>query len=393
MCGRCPNLCSRREPVHNGAVRTPEKVLWFGCLPLGGAAAGYAYLVRVLRPLPAAVGCPLWQLHGPRCTSYEIIVSKPFFLVVGALIGTWFAYALVRLYTGPAQRSFTRREGLMVAPLLLALAAWIIALHPGLTWEGFGGWDGLGWNEQVLLFFLAAVLVRLAIGIASFANVRGGLLLGFGMPIIFAVLGYALITIFQQPPIDHSCPASTSASGAVAPNPACSYHPLIGEIGPWISLGLLAGIWLAYATAADLAGLPRRGLNWVERATVLPVMTAVILWALLISHQQAGGGYVGLSRPIRPRRVRYGTPEAPPRRKNCQKSDAGDAYQARHGQKGASFPALMVHADMTSYRPLSRRRKTQDQRQSPGHLAGLTADEDGWCRGTRIIHVRCTIGV
>ena len=267
-------------------MRTPEKVLWFACLPLGGAGAGYAYLVRVLRPLPATVGCPLWQLHGPRCTSYGIIVSKPFFLVVGALIGTWFAYALVRLFTVPGQRSFTRREGLMAAPLLLAVAAWIIALHPGLTWEGFGGWAGLVWNEQVLLVLLAAVLVRLAIGIASFANVRGGLLLGFGMPIIFAGLGYFLITIFQQPPIDHSCPP-----GSIA----CSYHPLIGEIGPWISLGLLAGIWLAYATAADLAGSPRRGLNWVECATVLPVMTAVIVWALVISHQQAGGGYVGLA--------------------------------------------------------------------------------------------------
>lgn len=104
-----------------------------------------------------------------------------------------------------------------------------------------------------------------------------------------------MITIFQQPPIGHSCPASISATGAAAPNPACLYHPLIGEIGPWIFLGLLAGIWLAYATAADLAGSPRRGLNWVECAIVVPGMTAVIFWALLISHQQAGGGYVALA--------------------------------------------------------------------------------------------------
>jgi hypothetical protein len=276
-------------------VRAPEKVLWSACLPLGGAAAGYAYLVRVLRPMPAAVACPLWQLDGAGCASYQIVASKPFFLIAGALAGTWFAYAVARLFMAPGQRSLTRREAVVAAPLLLALTAWIIALHPGLTWEGWGGWGGLGWDEQVLLFLLAAVLVRFAIGTASIANARRALILALGTPVIFAGLGYAVITIFQQPPIGHSCPSSISASGAVAPNPACLYHPLIGEIGPWIFLGLLAGIWLAYATAADLAGSLRRGLNWVECAIVLPVITAVIFWALLISHQQAGGGYVGLA--------------------------------------------------------------------------------------------------
>lgn len=266
-------------------MRTPEKVLWFACLPLAGAAAGYAYLARVLRPLPAAVACPLWQLHGPGCTSYEIIASKPFFLMAGALAGAWFACAMARLFMAPGQRSFTRREAVVVAPLLFAITGWIIALHPALSWEGWGGWGGLGWNEQVLLFLLAAVLVRLAIGTASVANARGGLILAFGTPVIFAGLGYAVITIFQQPPIGHSCPPGS---------PACAYYPLIGEIGPWIFLGLLAGIWLAYATAADLAGSPRRGLSWVEYAIALPVMAAAIVWALVFSHQQAGGGYAAL---------------------------------------------------------------------------------------------------
>ena len=186
-----------------------------------------------------------------------------------------------------------------------------------------------GRMSRSLLFLLAAVLVRLAIGIASFANVRGGLLLGFGMPVIFAGLGYSLIAIFQQPPIDHSCPP-----GSIA----CSYHPLIGEIGPWISLGLLAGIWLAYATAADLAGSPRRGLNWVECATVLPVMTTVILWALLLS-RPTRRRLCRPSGPIRPRRVPHRTPEAPPRRKNCQKRSAGDAYQDRHRREGRPLPS------------------------------------------------------
>jgi hypothetical protein len=103
------------------------------------------------------------------------------------------------------------------------------------------------------------------------------------MPIIFSGLGYAFITIFQQSPVGHSCPA---------PGPACVYHPLIGESGPWIILGLLAGTWLAYAAAADLARSPRRGLIWIECAIVLPAITAVILWAVVIGPQQAGGGYV-----------------------------------------------------------------------------------------------------
>ena len=165
-------------------MRTPEKVLSFACLPVGGAAAGYFYLVRVLRPVPPAVACPSGQLDDWRCASYQVIVSQPFFLLAGALIGTWFAYALMRFYTDPG-RSFTVREGLVAAPPLLAITAWVIALHPGVSWF----WaDSFGWWE-VLLFFLAAVLVRLAIGIASVAKVRGGLILAFGLPIIFASLG------------------------------------------------------------------------------------------------------------------------------------------------------------------------------------------------------------
>lgn len=177
------------------------KILSYACLLAGGAAAGYVYLLDVLRPVPPAIACSQIQLHGPRCISYQLIVSKPFFLIAGALIGIWSAHALVRLYTAPGQRSLTRREGLVVAPPLLGVTAWIIALHPGLTWAG---WAGLGW-DFVLLFLLAAVLVRLAIGIASFAEVRGGLILALGMPVMFAGLGYAFLTIVRQPPVGHSC--------------------------------------------------------------------------------------------------------------------------------------------------------------------------------------------
>jgi hypothetical protein len=196
-------------------MRQRQMALAFAGLPLGGAAAGYVYLVGVLRPVSPAVACLMVQRANWRCASYQIIVSKPFFLLAGALIATWFAYALVRLYAAPGRPNFTCREGLVAAPPLLAITGWIAALHPGVAWS----WgDGLGW-WQVLLFVLAAVLVRLAIGIASIANVRGGLILGFGMPIIFAGLGYASIRLFQLPPVGHSCPA---------PGSACFYHPLIG---------------------------------------------------------------------------------------------------------------------------------------------------------------------
>ena len=263
-------------------VRTPEKVLWFACLLLGGAAAGYSWLVRVLRPVRPVVGCPPGELHDWRCASYQVIISKPFFLLAGALIGTWVAYAVVRLYTAPGRRIFTYRESLVVASLL-GMTAWVIALHPGMAWAG---WSSLGWGEA-LLFLLAAVMVRLAIGIASIAKVRGAFVLAVGLPVVFAGLGFAFITIIRLPPVGHPCPAP-------APAYACAYQPLIGESGPWVFLGLLAGLWLAYAVAVGLAGSPRRGLNWVECAIVLPVMIAVIWWALVIGPQQAGGGYAVL---------------------------------------------------------------------------------------------------
>jgi hypothetical protein len=271
------------ERVHNGVVRTPEKVSWFACLLLGGAAAGCVWLVRVLRPVRPVVGCPPGELHDWRCASYQVIISKPFFLLAGALIGAWAAYAVVRLYAAPGRRSCTLREGLVVAPLLLGMTAWVIALHPGMTWAG---WSSLGWGE-VLLFLLAAVLVRLAIGIASIAKVRGSLVFAVGLPVGFAGLGFAFITIVRLPPVGHSCPA-------LAPAYACAYQPLIGESGPWVFLGLLAGLWLAYAVAVGLAGTPRPRLNWVECAIALPVMIAVIWWAIIVGPQQAGGGYTAL---------------------------------------------------------------------------------------------------
>lgn len=114
-------------------MRTPEKVLSFVFLSVGGAAVGYFYLVRVLQPVPPGVSCPSGQFGELRCASDQVVVSKPFFLLAGALIGAWFAYALVRFYTASG-RSFTRREALVAGPPLLAVTAWGIALRPGMNW-------------------------------------------------------------------------------------------------------------------------------------------------------------------------------------------------------------------------------------------------------------------
>lgn len=261
-------------------MRVPRKILPFACLLLAGAAAGYFFLVRVLRPVQPAIACPPAELHHWRCASYEIMVSKPFFVVLGALAGTWLAHALARRNAAALWRGFTIREGLVVAPAVLGITAWIIAVYPDTVWP----WGSLRW---VLVFLLAAVLARLAIGVAPIAAVRGDLILAFAMPAVIAGFGYAFIRIFQQPPAGHSCPS-------LAPASACVYHPLLGDGGPWIILGALAGLWLAYGIAADAARSPRRGQVWIEGALVLPVMTGVIFWALIVGPQQAGGSYVGL---------------------------------------------------------------------------------------------------
>jgi len=216
-----------------------------------------------------------------RCTSYQVIVSKAFFLLAGGLIGVWIAHALTRLYAAPGRRNYTWSEGLTAAPPLLAITAWVIALHPGVRWS----WgDGLGW-WQVLFFFLVAVFVRFAIGIASTANVRRALLLSLGLPTIFACMGYVSIALFRLPPVGHGCPS-------VAPPSACTFHPLMGPSGPWVLLGLLAGLWLAYAVAIELAGTSW-SMALTEWAIALPITFAAIWWALVIGPDQAGGGYVG----------------------------------------------------------------------------------------------------
>jgi hypothetical protein len=187
----------------------------------------------------------------------------------------------VRLLADRGQRHFTRLEGLGAIPVVLGLAAWIIALHPGVEWN----WNnGLGW-DKVGCYFLVAALARLAIGIASLAGPPAGLVLAFGLPVAFAGLGYAYIANFRQPPAGHSCPPEAPAS-------ACVYQPLMGEIGPWIVLGTLAGLWLAYAVATGLSGSSRRGLLGLECAVATAAMTIAIVWALVVGPDQAGQGYV-----------------------------------------------------------------------------------------------------
>jgi hypothetical protein len=224
-----------------------------------------------------AIGCPPQELHHWRCSSYGLIESKPFMVIIGALVGMWLAYALVRLYSAGHLPNFTIAEVLVATPLVLGITGWIAAIYPNTAWP----WGNLRW---VLLFVLAAVLARLAVGVASIARVRGGLMLAFGLPVLCAGLGYGFITVFRPPAVGHSCPPGATS--------ACVYHPLIGESGPWIVLGVLAGTWLAYAVAVDLAGPLRLARIWMECAAVLPVMTAVIGWALVVGPQQGGDGYV-----------------------------------------------------------------------------------------------------
>jgi len=263
----------------------PEKALSYAAAAitaatLAGAAVGYLYLAHILRPAPAGVACPPGPPHDLRCVSYQIIVSPPFFVVAGALIGTWIAYALVRLYAARDQRNFSRLEGMVAAAILLLLTIWIIALHPGVEWN----WNnGLGW-DKVAIFFLVAALARLAIGVASIAGPPGGLILAFGLPAAFAGLGYAYITNFQQPPVGHSCPSQ-------APPSACVYQPLIGESGPWIVIGTLAGVWLAYAVATSRSGSSRVPVP-LEFLVAVAALTVAIWWALVVGPNQAGQGYV-----------------------------------------------------------------------------------------------------
>jgi hypothetical protein len=265
---------------HNGGMRTQETALSIAAAAAAGAAVGYLYLARVLRPAPAAIACPPGSPHDPRCVSYQVIVSLPFFLVAGALGGAWIGYALVRLYAARSQRNVSRREALVAGAILLGVAVWIIALHPGLEWN----WNnGLGW-DKVAFFFGVAALARLAIGIASIAGPPGGLLLAFGLPAAFAGLGYAYITNFRQPPVGHSCPSWAGS--------ACFYQPLIGEIGPWVVLGTLAGLWLAYAVATGWSGSPGRTLIGLECAIAIATMAVAIWWALVVGPDQAGQGYV-----------------------------------------------------------------------------------------------------
>ena len=63
--------------------------------------------------------------------------------------------------------------------------------------------------------------------------------------------------------------------------------------GPWIVLGTLAGLWLAYAVASARSGSPPRALIGLECAVAMAAMTVAILWALVVGPDQAGQGYVG----------------------------------------------------------------------------------------------------
>jgi hypothetical protein len=255
------------------------KLMLFVALPVGGAIAAYQYLVHVLQPVPSATAC-LLPINGWQCRSYEAIVSAPSFIVFGALFGAWFAYGLIRLYAQPRCRSFTWLEGFIVAPVVIGLTAWIVALHPGFTWID---WGTLSWDE-VLLLIGAAVAIRVAIAIASLANARGGLVLALGLPIVCAFLGRTFIDAFRAPPVGHSC----IRSGA-----DCVFHPLIGQTSPWMILGVLVGLWLAFGLALDIARSPRPGLFLLEAAVVVPAGVALIYWARVVGPDQAGSGDVG----------------------------------------------------------------------------------------------------
>jgi hypothetical protein len=284
--GRVAALWFRFGCVHNVVVRMAGRALPFVCLIGAGAAAGYVYLFGVLSPVRPAAVCGPANLHGWSCASYEIMISRPFFVILGALIGAWIAYAAVRLVAAPARRSFTWQEGLAAGVPLVAMIIWVAALRLSWAWAG---WATFGW-AKVLIFLLAAALLRLAIGIASIAKMRGRLIIALGMPLLLAGIGYAFSAIVRLPLVGHGCPAlpSESASAIAA---ACAYHPLIGEAAPWAFLGLLAGTWLAYAIAVGVATPHRQGQPWLERSVTVPVIAAVLSWAVAVGSDQAGGGY------------------------------------------------------------------------------------------------------
>jgi hypothetical protein len=183
------------------------------------------------------------------------MLSRPVWLVGGLLIGVWLAYALVRLAGKP--RNLTKTEAAVAVTVLVGLVAFLAEIHPDLQ----GLVLGLLRFDEVLFFLIAAVMVRVAVIVASITNARGRLLLCFGLPVGCAGLGDLYGTV---------------ASGPGSPN----QYVLAAQSGTWLLLGALIGLWFAYAVARVLADPSQLSISPSEVAVVTLVFLVIVFWAL-----------------------------------------------------------------------------------------------------------------
>jgi hypothetical protein len=184
-------------------------------------------------------------------------------VAAGLLVGVWIAYGLVRL---DKPRNLSAGEAMIVVPILAGLTVWLMAMHAALqdwvlTELRFAEW---------VCFVLAALLVRVAIVIASFTKARGRLVVSFGLLAVCAGLGYLLAR-------------SPSHLGTIETS-----RILAADRATWLLFGALVGLGLALARARHS---DRSRIGRLEVVVVAPILAVTLLWAGY-SGAQANGWYV-----------------------------------------------------------------------------------------------------
>lgn len=125
--------------------------------------------------------------------------------------------------------------------------------------------------DEWVCFVLAALLLRVAIVIASITKARGRLVVSFGLLAVCAGLGY----LFAWSP---SHLAGIEASRVLAADRAT-----------WLLFGALVG--LGFALARALGHAARSRIGRLEVVVVAPILAITILWAAY-SGAQANGWYL-----------------------------------------------------------------------------------------------------